>query len=514
MCIRVIYVGLLLLTFTGLSCSTCILDSNPNVSIVYNNDQANGITPATSTWVQNFLGWWQLATPSHPCTVTKCVCPTTVCLGMNTAQIKACNLANYPQVRVFIEPGGNAYNQLSGLGITGTTNLINYINRPQSQPSAYVGICAGTYVASHDYLWETMYEGPGYYNFGIDPPLSIFPHTVEGSLTDIVDDQYGSYESNGAILYRFVNVSNTQKMLYYGGATFGYNGSPDYTNINSSQYDSKTLPLIYFSDFYGYETTNLPAVWSYNNLLLTSVHPEADDSICVDCPNAGTIPVSNYQQNWAWFATYINAIAYTNYPVPNVSVGPIFNTVTPHNRYPTLSCYSGSQILFCDDFTTSIGTVYPGISMQWQRNQTTYNTVHPWNVTFTGTLMGQPPNYYGSGQAGISDGWLIVVPKNSVSGPAATVICKPMSTMNVTLPILSYYYKGITRSNGFKVDYTLNNGFTWTQLFISQLNNRLTWTYTSLALPVTPSLQIRFSCIGGVQSSNFCGIDTVRVTYT
>jgi len=34
-----------------------------------------------------------------------------------------------------------------------------------------------------------MYEGPGYYNFSVDPPIAIFPHLVEGSVVDIGDDQ-------------------------------------------------------------------------------------------------------------------------------------------------------------------------------------------------------------------------------------------------------------------------------------------------------------------------------------
>ena len=45
-------------------------------------------------------------------------------------------------------------------------------------------------MAARDYLWESMYEGPGYFNFKVNPPMGMFPHTVEGSLVDIGDDQY------------------------------------------------------------------------------------------------------------------------------------------------------------------------------------------------------------------------------------------------------------------------------------------------------------------------------------
>ena len=43
---------------------------------------------------------------------------------------------------------------------------------------AQAGFCAGAYLAAHDYVWESMYEGPGYFNFKYEPPISVFPHTV------------------------------------------------------------------------------------------------------------------------------------------------------------------------------------------------------------------------------------------------------------------------------------------------------------------------------------------------
>jgi hypothetical protein len=107
--------------------------------------------------------------------------------------------------------------QLSALGATGRKNLLAFINRAEP-PSAYVGFCAGGYIAAHDYLWETLYEGPGYYNFADSPPLSVFPHTVEGSLTDVVDDQFGD-QATGAN-YRLVSTMCTRTCMEGARALF------------------------------------------------------------------------------------------------------------------------------------------------------------------------------------------------------------------------------------------------------------------------------------------------------
>ena len=140
------------------------------------------------------------------------------------------------------QPGGNAYNQLSALGANGTANIKAFINRDQADaPSAFVGFCAGAYMASFAYVWETMYEGPGYFNFKKEPPLNVFPHLVEGSLVDIGDDQ--SSDQHGR-KYRMVNVSNGHAMLYFGGSSFGWNAVPDFTDPASPHYDPEVVVLL------------------------------------------------------------------------------------------------------------------------------------------------------------------------------------------------------------------------------------------------------------------------------
>eukprot|EP01050_Picozoa_sp_SAG11_P004388 SAG11_NODE_279_length_11283_cov_11.461820_10_plen_90_part_00 len=56
--------------------------------------------------------------------------------------------------------------QLSAIKANGTANIKAFVLRDQNvAPSAYAGFCAGAYMAAHDYVWETMYEGPGYVSF-------------------------------------------------------------------------------------------------------------------------------------------------------------------------------------------------------------------------------------------------------------------------------------------------------------------------------------------------------------
>lgn len=490
--------------FISVVLCACPITSSTN--IVYNSDTRNGVGAASLAWAVNLLAWWKAADPSINY------------MGLSASDIQSCNLTSYPNLRLFISPGGNAYAQLAGLKTAGTQNIINFVNRNQANPSAYVGFCAGAYLASYDYLWETFYEPPSYFaGFGTPPPLGLFPHTVEGSFFDIGDDQFGTYDSGSSVsgvMYRMVNTSNSHTMLYYGGSVFGGNVVPDYADSLSPDYDANVQVLAYYSDFHGYGSANVPAVWKYNNLLLTSVHPEADGTICSGgCPVAGTIPASVYNQNRAWLATYINQVAQTSFVVPSVTPAPVFNTSRPHTSYSTLSCYT-TGVIFCDSFTVDLGTVYPGM-FQWQRNMTTWNAARPWNTTFTSTMLGNP-NYYGSGQAGTNDGWAVVIPNTANGNPPSQLISKPFSTVGFNSVSLNFYYKGKTLSGGmFSVDYTTDN-LNWNTLFASNLygsNVKTSWTPLFYSLPAgQSSVRIRFSCNSGTATSNYCGVDTVVVT--
>jgi glutamine amidotransferase-like uncharacterized protein len=257
-----------------------------DTQVVYS--KATGVGGASIIWVEDLL-WW-LKTNDETFTYQ----------GLVEQDVQACDLASFPNLRLYVNPGGNAYGQLSALGANGTASVKKFISRDQKAEgrSAFAGFCAGGYMAATGYLWETMYEGPGYFNFRTDPPFGFFPHLVEGSLVDIGDDQSSDQFGNK---FRVVNVSNGHQMLYFGGSTFGWNAVADFTNPASPNYDSKTEVVLYYSDFFGSAaleggTFNLPAAWKRKNLFLTSIHSEADNCTVdrenqetTDCTPEGTL---------------------------------------------------------------------------------------------------------------------------------------------------------------------------------------------------------------------------------
>jgi glutamine amidotransferase-like uncharacterized protein len=476
---------------------------------------------------------------------------TSIIITMIIITITMTTVTSHTQV--YINPGGDAYSQLSSMGQAGRDHIISFVQRDQHlAPSAYVGFCAGGYIAAHDYLWETMYEGPGYYNFEQTPPLSLFPFSVEGSLVEINDDQFGDQSGSK---FRLVNVSNGQQMLYYGGSSFGYSGTGDPSDSHSALYDPEVQVLVYYSDFYGFQTSNLPAAWRYRNAVMTSVHPEADNCTCTqdsDCPPPGTIPTETILQNRAWLCHYINEAAQSSFRVPVVPVEPVFDTTPPHTHTPAAACYSTSaagvpegrgQLLFCDGFDSVDGAVPFGLAPQFQRNQTDYNRAQPWNTSYLSSW-GLPPVQYATAQGG--DGYAIAAPQAPVSH-VSTITTKAISTEHCSTTssttsstssdsvteeeavTVSFYVQGQTLSSGsFAVQYlwqadadSVVDPFSaaWRSLAEAPLQPPLvSWEHRTLRLPLSwrggegDFLRVQFQCAAGVAAENYCAIDTLSVS--
>lgn len=528
--------------------SRCPIADNTN--IVYS--MVNGVGPASIRWVQDFLWWWK----SYDDSINY--------IGLNEADFQNCRFTDYPNLRIYVNPGGDAYDQLGALTAVGTSNIIDFINRDQMHPSSYVGFCAGTYIASHDYIWETLYEGVDYYNYTYNPPMSLFPHMVEGSIVDIGDDQFGD---KFGFKHRLVNVSNGHQMLYYGGSTFGYNGAVDYTNPNSPYYDPEIEVVVYYSDFYGYNSVNIPAAWRYkSNMLLTSVHPEADNcthiegspNVANDCPPPGTIPVDIVLQNRAWLATYMNKVSQSNFFIPEVPIAPLFDTTPPHKDYPSTSCQedyeyakSDSVLLYCHDFD-AFDRVPEGLSPYFQRNQSApYNVALPWNTSYieswNGIVYTKPQN--GNGYAYVTPmaninynssittksipiQWLIgnsdrfVHPQDGFAR-----VCPKGSPLHV-----SFWYTGQTVwDGGFSASYMLEQGVSdhvsedigdgenvkqndvWKPILTTALYPRMDgWKTVSFDIPalevdIDYNLKLKFVCASGYAADNYCAIDSIAV---
>ena len=304
-------------------------------------------------------------------------------------------------------------------------------------------------------------------------------------------------------------------MLYYGGSSFGWNGVADYTNPSSPLYDSEVDVLLYYTDFYGTATFNLPAAWRYRNLLLTSVHPEADNCTggvqAPDCPRAGTIPERGILRNRAWLATWINRVANTSFAVPRVPVAPSFNQSAPHRGWPAKPCYasseassgaaSGSRVLLCDGFDAAPGDVPHGL-WQWQRNQTTFvNGPRPWNTSYDGT-------------AADGNGWAVCRPQ-APSGSATARITPRAIATPASGATFSFAYKG--HGATLFVVFTDNDGESWTTLQETEFwrgGGGGEWRRASYRLPGgRAALFVRFACASDdTAKENFCGVDSVVIS--
>jgi glutamine amidotransferase-like uncharacterized protein len=132
--------------------------------------------------------------------------------------LAAVDLADYPGLRVWVQPGGNAYEQQLSIGAAGKRQLLDFIGRAGT---LYVGTCAGWFFASEGYVWQgEPYSWPH--------ALKLFP-TTEGSLTEIAD-----YDGDPG--YGLTALSGPAagggpgrvalNAVYYGGPTRGWRDTP------------------------------------------------------------------------------------------------------------------------------------------------------------------------------------------------------------------------------------------------------------------------------------------------
>jgi len=238
----------------GVINSRCPVRSDTKI-VVYHG---MGVTVVSEEWMRRFLNWWE----SHDATMKY--------VFLNATNLKSdCALSDYPNVRLCIQPGGDAYYQQSSLGAAGKANILEFLDRG----GAYLGICAGWYYAATDYYYlGASYSWPDL--------LGRFP-TVEGPIAEIAEDAE----------YNMTRMSNGLEMIYYGGPTRGWRQTSDIV---------PGTVLITFTAIPG----DLPAAVKSKNLLLISVHPEAYEDL-------GIRGLTTEQRiaNYKWLANAINEAA-------------------------------------------------------------------------------------------------------------------------------------------------------------------------------------------------------------
>ncbi len=259
-------VCLMPLAFAG----TCPINSSTNV-VIYGQTGAGGVGPVSLLWMKSFFDWWKSQDPSLNYTV------------LSAANIKSdCQLMDYPNLKLYVQPGGTAYDQQKELGPAGKSNILGFINSGK----AYYGVCAGFYYAATDYYWEGAYSNPPYL-------LGKFP-TVEGSITTIAD-----YDVPPG--YTMTSLSNGNNVVYSGGPTRGWNQTP-------SAFPG--TEVAYFTAIPG----QLPAIIIDGNMLLATVHLEAYE-------NDGITGLTTEErtENYKWLANMLNTVANTSFYVPPYS---------------------------------------------------------------------------------------------------------------------------------------------------------------------------------------------------
>jgi hypothetical protein len=167
------------------------------------------------------------------------------------ADLAQCSLKSFPNLKPYVQPGGNAYDQQLGVGSVGKANILDYIN---SKQGTYLGTCAGWFFASDGYYWEGVkYDWPNL--------LGKYPAT-EGSIHDIaVYPGYGLTNVTGS--------GASEQMIYYGGPTRDWyqtsDTSPGAVLLTSTEPNLKEK--------------NMAAAVSVENLLLFAVHAEVLEGI-------------------------------------------------------------------------------------------------------------------------------------------------------------------------------------------------------------------------------------------
>ncbi|MBW2978381.1 hypothetical protein KY331_06050 [Candidatus Woesearchaeota archaeon] len=249
----------------------CPIQSDTNV-VFYGKTGWGGVGSISKSWIIHFLDWWEEQDPSINY------------VELDHLDVKNdCDLDSFSNLKIYIQPGGDAGSQQDTLEAAGRDNILSFIDSGK----AYVGLCAGFFYASTDLWWQDEYYPHPYM-------LNRFP-TTEGSIVEIQD-----YDQSPG--YALTTLSNGHNVIYFGGPTRGY-------KYTATDYPGELIAS--FADVPG----ELPAIVKLNgNMLLSSPHLEAyeDDGIT-------GLTTEDRLENYKLLANSINDVAGTNFYVPPYS---------------------------------------------------------------------------------------------------------------------------------------------------------------------------------------------------
>ena len=176
--------------------AACPITATTQVAVY--TDVAGGVGAGSANWERNFWAWW------------RALDARVEWVELAAADVAArCDLAAFAGLRLYAQPGGNAYDEQLGVTPAGTANIRRFLDARAS--ARYLGTCAGWYFAATDYWWQGVH-----YDAAAEPNLlGRFDATVEGSITDLAD-------YDGSPPYAVAGLDNGLEALYYGGPTRGW----------------------------------------------------------------------------------------------------------------------------------------------------------------------------------------------------------------------------------------------------------------------------------------------------
>lgn len=467
----------------------CPISSDTDI-VFYGETGFGGVGTLSRSWVIHFLDWWKTQDSSISYA------------ELDSTDIKTdCNLASFPNLKVYLQPGGDAYKQQNKLDQAGKDKIKSYI----SSGKGYVGICAGFYYTASDYYWQDQYYAHPYL-------LGLYP-TVEGSIREIADyDQSPGYALTG--------LSNGFNAIYYGGPTRGY----EYTPLESPGTSVATFTS------YG---NGMPALIKYNNMLLSTVHLEAFE-------NDGITGLSTEQriENYKLLANLINEVSGTSFNVPAYTTPPQcsdgidndLDTLTDMNDPGCSSLNDNDETdpvpMQCNDgidndldgFTDMND---PGCLSLDDNDETDMqgpavlmtdnfeSGISAWTLSGVG-------NAWSASTLNPYEGSYHANAKPSSTSEPASVMERSVSTSGYQNIQISYYRKliGLDAADEFKAKWF--DGTAWNVLEQTGSNsaNDASYVLKTFSLPASaennPSFKIRFECTAGAVSE-FCRIDNVQV---